>query len=435
MRVACIAVLLVIFMASVSFAAKDPCLKCHEDKTPGVVEYWRASAHFSAGITCVRCHGADEKASHSRKAVVGAQACGTCHKGEFEEHRASKHSIGTKTGQGCTRNLPDSREKMRTCDHCHEKGTSTPIVNTECAMFLAQSPEMQRQGCSSCHSVEQRCDACHTRHGTDTVFAGLARTCGVCHMGPDHAQLEMWESSMHGALYSSGQVEGAPTCVTCHMAGTHNVSRGIALGRPAYQKDTERAAMVDICARCHTRKMAERSLADADAIEEQSRVFVDEARQIVEDLWREGLLEPSPSEREPHPLFGQSLVVGPHMLYEGLSSIEAKYFRIKMFHYMSAFKGAFHQNPDYSHWFGNAPLKLALSEIKSDAEALRKLSALQGRIDNISRAGFGNYGGEEGTVDKLKGDLRQLRERLLNKEITEKEYRSEKKRLLDSMGL
>jgi hypothetical protein len=431
-------VVFVALMPAMAYAAKDPCIKCHEGETPGVVGYWKASAHSKAGVTCAKCHGSDEKASHARDAdtIVGADVCGRCHKEELGEHRSSRHAIGMKTGQGCTRNLSKSRVNMRTCGHCHEKGSSEPIVDSECAMFLAQSPEMQRQGCSSCHRVEERCDTCHTRHGTDTVLAGRAETCGVCHMGPDHAQLEMWQTSMHGVLHAAGDTKGAPTCATCHMdGGTHNVSRAIATGRPAHLRDKERSAMLDICARCHTRKMAGRSLQDADSIEEQSRALVDEAREIVEALALEGLLVPAPSEREAHPLFGKGLVVGPHMLYENLSSIEAKYFRMKMFHYMSAFKGAFHQNPDYSHWFGNAPLKLALSEIKSDAAALRQVSTLQRRVDNMGRAGFGNAASGQSGSDTLKRDLRELRERVLKKDISEKEYRERKKRLLNSMGL
>jgi len=436
MRAILLSVMFFLLMTAAAYAAKDPCLKCHEEKTPGIVDYWKSSAHSGAGVTCVKCHGSDEKANHDRKSMVLADVCGSCHGEELREHQSSRHSMGMKTGQGCTRNLPESRDKMRTCDHCHEKGSSRPIVDSECAMFLAQSPEMQRRGCSSCHRVEERCDSCHTRHGTDTAVAARAETCGVCHMGPDHAQIEMWRTSMHGVLYAAGDATGAPTCVTCHMdGGTHDVSRAIATGRPSHLMEKERSAMLDICARCHTRKMAARSLKDADSIEEQSRALVDEAREIVEALALEGLLVPDPSEREAHPLFGQNLVVGPHMLYENLSSIEVKYFRMKMFHYMSAFKGAFHQNPDYSHWFGNAPLKLELSEIKSEAAALRQISNLQGRVDNMGRAGFGNTSGASTEAERLKEDMRVLRDRFLRNDITEKEYRLQKKRLLDSMGL
>lgn len=433
-------IVIFIVLMSVSFmrdtdvqAAVDPCLSCHEQKTPGIVGYWKGSAHYGAKVYCVKCHGDDVEKSHKGEAVVDASVCGGCHGQEYREHEGSRHSLGMKTGQGCTRNLPESREKMRTCSHCHERGSTKPIADSDCAMFLAQSPEMQRRGCSSCHRVEQGCDSCHTRHGTDTSLAGLAGTCGTCHMGPDHAQFEMWSTSAHGVIYEAGGAKAAPTCVTCHMdGGTHNISQGIATGRPSHLRDAPRQVMLDICARCHTRAMAARSMQDADAIESQSRALVDEARQIVEALGTEGLLVPDPAGRDPHPLFGQSLVTGPHMLYEGLSSVEAKYFRMKKFYYISAFKGAFHQNPDYAHWYGNAPLKLALSEIESDAAALREAALLRKRMDNLSRLRFDSEAQE---VDAHKHALRELNERLYKGEITEEEHRREKKHILDSLGL
>jgi hypothetical protein len=299
-------------------------------------------------------------------------------------------------------------------------------------MFLAQSPEMQRTGCGACHRVETGCDACHTKHGTDTRLAGKAETCGVCHMGPDHAQYEMWSASQHGVIFRDGGEEASPTCVTCHMpGGTHNVSRGIATGKPAPVRNTEREFMVGICARCHTPKFSRRSLEDADRIENQSRALLAEAQAIVSALNKEGLLEPGPGKRPPHPLEGHEFVIGPHMLYEDISRPEAIFFRMMMFHYMSAFKGAFHQSPDYSHWFGNAPLKLALSELRSEAAALRKADRLRRRLDNALISPSGEAG--EGT--DLKGRLRELRERMLRGDITEEEYSEQKKRLLDDAGL
>ncbi len=430
-----LAITLISLSATAAYAADDPCIKCHTDKTPGIVAYYNDSAHFGTDVSCATCHGDSVKANHDRTVTVDAKVCAKCHKQEANEHLSSKHALGMKTGQGCTRNLPNSRINKRTCDHCHERGSNKPIVDSECAMFLAQSPSMQRQGCSSCHRVEARCDTCHTKHGTNLTIAGSAGTCGTCHMGPDHAQLEMWRTSTHGVLYESGQRSTAPTCVTCHMnEGTHNVSLGIATGKPDTIREAERDIMLSICAKCHTKKLAGRSLEDADNIESQSKAILSEAQQIIEALALEGLLKPDPAQRKPHPLFGKTLVLGAHMLYENLSGIEAVYFKMKMFYYMSAFKGAFHQNPDYAHWFGNAPLKLALSEIKSQAELLREMSRLMKRIENMASGGLINSTGADGQ-STLKQSLRQLNEKFYSGKITEKEYLKQKKILLDSMGL
>lgn len=419
--------------------SEDACLGCHETETPGIVAYWRESAHPAAEVLCQSCHGPDVEASHEGRAPVGAEVCGQCHKKRYSEHMKSKHAIGMKTGMGCTRNLPQSRETVRTCDHCHEKGSSKPIVDAECAMFLAQTPQMQRQGCSSCHKVEQRCDSCHMKHSTSAAIASDAGTCGTCHMGPDHAQLEMWQTSVHGVLYQSAGQGVAPTCVTCHMdEASHDVSAGIATGRPAGTREQRRATMLSICARCHSSAMAERSLADADDIEVQSRAMVAEAEKIIMELDRDGLLVPSTGQRPEHPLFGNSLVLGPHMLYENLSGVEAEYFRMKMFHYMSAYKGAFHQNPDYAHWFGNAPLKLSLSSIKSEAGALRRMDNLSRRVDNLTSLlnspGAANAGARD-EAEMLKAALRQLKERFLSGELKRDEYDRKRAELLERHGL
>jgi len=172
-------------------------------------------------------------------------------------------------------------------------------------------------------------------------------------------------------------------------------------------------------------------LKDADNVRDQSAKLVGEAREIVEALNKEGLLEPSIQERPEHPIFGQQFVIGGHMLYENISRAEAIFFRMMMFYNMSAFKGAYHQSPDYAHWFGNAPLKLALSELKSEAALLRKADATSKRIDNLSIAPEAS-----GTpMEELKSELRELKDRHLRGELTDEEYETRKKAVLKKMGL
>jgi len=412
-------------------AMADDCLDCHADKTPGIVGYWQESAHASHDVTCTDCHGTDVEKNHSLAARVTADKCGSCHAQALSEHRKSKHSISMKSGGGCTRNMPPSPDLDKTCTLCHKPDTTEPVVNVECAMFLAQSHEMKRVGCSSCHKVEAGCDSCHTKHGTDLGHARRAETCGQCHMGPDHAQLEMWRSSQHGILFAERGEPGAPTCVTCHMVkGSHNVSRGIATGKTGESASTERDFMVGICSRCHTSKFSKRSLSDADDIQKQSLAILKEGQGIVEALYKEDLLEPAPGDRPGHPIFGNTFVIGPHMTYENISRAEAIYFRMMMFNYMSAFKGAFHQSPDYAHWFGNAPLKLGLSELKSEAALLRKTERLRQRLDNLPKGEA-----ESGPAGELKEELRALKDSYLKGEMTQEEYDSKKSALMEKWGL
>lgn len=419
--------------------AADPCLECHERETPGIVKYWKDSRHFTENIACADCHGTDEEENHEGRVRVEAARCAPCHESAYNSHSLSKHGIGLKAGRGCTRNIPEAAHDKSSCTFCHERNSAAPIAAADCAMFLAQSPEMRRQGCDACHVVEVRCDTCHTKHGTDLVLAGRPGTCGVCHMGPDHAQLEMWETSIHGVIWEAQGPEAAPSCTTCHMLkGTHNVSKGIAHGLPEGAEELKKAqrdTMLGICAKCHTRALAERNLSDADKIEQQSRALVQEAQEIIEALNSEGLLEPAPAQRPRHPLFGTGFVIGPHMLYENLSAVESEFFRMKQFHYMSAFKGAYHQNPDYTHWFGNAPLKLSLSEIKGRAALLRKTEKLKKRLDNLGGMLRDAAPGKTTEGGNIKNELRRLRERNLSGEISEEQYRKLKKEALERSGL
>src|SRR3990167_8335342 len=79
------------------------------------------------------------------------------------------------------------------------------------------------------------CSACHARHSFSSAQARTPDTCGKCHLGPDHPQLEIYNESKHGILYRAKIKEmnldskkwvvgvdytAAPTCATCHMSAT-----------------------------------------------------------------------------------------------------------------------------------------------------------------------------------------------------------------------
>jgi hydroxylamine dehydrogenase len=63
-----------------------------------------------------------------------------------------------------------------------------------------------RGGCMPCHAVGKpnpdgsfgTCTACHARHAASVELARLPETCGQCHMGPDHSQMEIYQESSMG---------------------------------------------------------------------------------------------------------------------------------------------------------------------------------------------------------------------------------------------
>ncbi len=359
---------------------KKNCVECHEKYTPSAVEEWKASKHGKNGIDCSVCHG-----THPQVFMPLPKTCGTCHPGRVEQHFAGKHGRYGFYG-----------------------------AHTQAGRRGAQYEEMKEMGCGTCHSVALKCDSCHTRHRFDPAEARRPEACATCHMGPDHAQTEYYESSKHGVIASvEGKIfeEGgrAPGCVTCHMSrGTHDVSQGITLGGSsqgkfignnpsgdAYHPDPnginmneispddfkrERDKMLAICKNCHSERFARHKLNTADGIKIATDGVTGEAYKIIQGLKDDGLLTPMPSDRIENPApfpKGKDIWLTGHELYEQVSGIEAKFFHMYKFYNIHAWKGAYHMSPDWSHWYGNAPLKLMLSEIWEDASMIRRLNALE----------------------------------------------------------
>jgi hypothetical protein len=205
---------------------------------------------------------------------------------------------------------------------------------------------------------------------------------------------------------------------------------------PENIRKKEREKMLKICSRCHAKSFAAQNLSDGDTIQRQSKALIEEADKIIRGLEKDGLLLPSPADRPAHPLSGNKLELGPQMLYEDLSRVEALFFRMKKFYYVITYKGVFHQNPDYAHWYGNAPLKLTLSEIRSEAALLKEFKLLRDRIDNLSQIGLsGANVGPVSEKESLKTDLRKLKELLLKGNLSQDEHDSRREELFKKHGL
>lgn len=365
-----------LLMLAATVVRADDCVGCHQTKTPAAVQQWRESAHALARVGCRDCHGADHGLIEKGEARVGAKVCGRCHAKAYGEHVASRHGMGLHSGWGCTRNL--EKRDPRECSFCHEEGSTAPRSDIHCARFLKQSSEMGEIGCNRCHQVESSCASCHASHSTDLRLVRDPASCSPCHMGPDHPQWEMWQTSRHGVLYSVMGRKAGPDCQGCHMPkGSHDVSRGLTVssGSIPFAPDAAkkgRAVMLAICGECHAPVFAARELARGDAVRDQSLALVKEAEGIIAALNDEGALVPMPDRRPPHPLSGNQLVLDAQMLYEDTSHIERLFFKMKKYDLAKTVKGAYHQNAAYTHWYGNAELKMGLVDIRSEAARLRE---------------------------------------------------------------
>jgi len=408
-----------------ALAAAEDCLPCHEQKTPGAVRQWQTSAH-AGKVGCADCHGSDHAAIDAGQAAVDAATCGRCHAAAYDQHRQSRHGMGLHSGWGCTRNL--TGRDQRECAFCHDQGSSKPLSTVACARFLTQSSAVGALGCNRCHQVESSCASCHGNHLTDLAAVRDPNVCATCHMGPDHAQWEMWQTSRHGTLYASLGADAGPTCQSCHMpTGSHDVSVGLTMTPggalyPQEEQEARRAAMLERCTPCHGRNFAARELTQGDTIRSESLALVKEAEAIIWDLNDRGLLDPMPQQRLPHPLRGQQLVTDSQMLYENTSHIERLLFKMKKYDLAKTVKGAYHQNPAWMHWYGNAELKMDLVDIRAEASRLKK----QGTAQAPAAA--------ETAGDRIERELEVLKNRFERGAIDAQTYQQEKERLLQPLS-
>jgi hypothetical protein len=238
----------------------------------------------------------------------------------------------------------------------------------------------------------------------------------------------MWQTSRHGVLYEALGEEAGPTCQRCHMPnGSHDISFGITMSPAMAQSsgknfELRRQEMIGICVECHSKSFSEREFNSADAILAQSKELIMEAEAIVRDIADRNLLAPSMQERPEHPLRSRELVLDAQMLYEDISHIERLFFKMKKYDLAKTVKGAFHQNPAYTHWYGNAELKMTLVDIK--AEAARLSHAQQSHSERR---------GEGDVYNSLQEELQVLKRKHDRGAITAEEYSEGKQSLFEKL--
>lgn len=390
--------LLAFGLSATSIAAESKCVSCHKKITPGIVEQHKAGKMGKKGIDCSSCHGSDHQSAEdvSKAKLPTPDTCKGCHSKQVEQYKGGKHSLGWIAMNAMPMLNHQPKEMVgkgyKGCSWCHRIGLKT------------------EEESKTYHYGGSACDSCHTRHTFSKKEAQDPRACQTCHMGFDHPQWEMWSTSKHGTIW---QIEGqgskrAPVCQTCHMPeGNHNVmtswgflalrlpeadadwmndrvtilkALGVldAKGNPTARLevvkagkvarltkedfDAERNKMVKVCGNCHGAGFAKEHLDSADAVVKESDKIMAEAIRTVQALYDEGYLK-KPAGWD----FAPDLL----QFYEAKTSMEQELYLMFLEYRMRAFQGAFHANPDYSHWYGWAPLKESLARIKEDAERMR----------------------------------------------------------------
>jgi hypothetical protein len=385
------------------------CVDCHKKITPKIVTDWQTSRHSQVEVDCVSCHGDEHKteADVAKVKIPTPDTCAECHETQVKQFKDGKHALAW----AAMKAMPTAHwqpmalmEGMKGCGGCHKIGLKSE----------AEIKELKKTGPGFGLAS---CDACHTRHAFSLQEARQPQACQTCHMGFDHPQWEMYSTSKHGVRALLKQTKtlpetaAAPTCQTCHMqSGDHGVGtawgflavrlpmpedkqwaadRAVILqalgvldpqGKPTARLDVVKGAkvarltqeewqawrdkMIKTCNQCHSVNFAKAELEKSDQIIKAADGLMAEAIHVVADLYKDGLLKKPANYAHAFP----DLLT----FHDAPTVIEQKLFVMFLEHRMRAFQGAFHNNPDYTLWYGWSELQRDLTQIKEKAADLRE---------------------------------------------------------------
>ncbi len=364
--------------------ASGKCAECHRHETPAIVAQYERSKHAVKDVNCLDCHrpapgqvSVDHKGFTIAKELT-SKNCASCHASEYDQFTRSRHAAPAWAAVNGPRDF--TPEQLATGEKWH-KGW---VDKEPMPIGAMEGPSALASGCNACHSVGKpnadgsfgTCTNCHARHSASVKLARLPTTCGQCHMGPDHSQLEIYAESKHGALFAAQRDRmnldadprhlttadmSVPTCSTCHMSGleglavTHDTTERlswflfapVSTERPGH--DRAQAAMKDVCSKCHARTRVDDFYTKAEAVVRATNEKVQSAEDVMNALRREGLVSTKPFS-EP---------------------IDFDEFDLWHYYGRTAKHGAFMGGADFVQWHGNFELLRLRGAIDAKAAELR----------------------------------------------------------------
>ena len=360
--------------------SNDPCVACHRNASPGVIQEFGHSTMAAAKVTCENCHevaanypGATAHEGTYILASPTSAMCQQCHQAEVAQFNQSRHSIPAWVAVYGSSNLSPALISMYQAIP-ESQFSASKAQNSVAAQ---ESAAILQFACEECHSIGKpaadgsvgECQKCHLRHEFSLEQARKPETCNSCHIGPDHPQFEIYQESPHGVMYAtSGSTFNwsaaagtltvkdfpAPTCATCHMSGfggtstTHDVGERlswflfapISERRPAYQDNIVR--MQTVCLECHNKDFVDSFYANADKEVVAVNDLVTQAQALTKPLYDQNILSNVP--------FDDPM----------------KYTEFELWHHYgrTAKFGAWMQGPDYTQWHGVYEIDKSLAELK-----------------------------------------------------------------------
>ncbi len=365
--------------------ATGKCASCHRRETAAIVHQFELSAHARKGVSCLDCHKPAEgqKGKDHRGFTIAehltSKNCATCHATEYNQFLRSRHAAPAWAAVAGEKDFTPAQ--LEFAKKYHPAAVERPAN----ALPSAEGKGVLAKGCESCHAVGRpnadgsigSCTQCHSRHNASVRLARLPTTCGQCHMGPDHSQIEIYNESKHGVIFAAqkGQMNlsappkrltvndmPVPTCATCHMSGigglgvTHDTTErlswylfaDISKKRPDYERAQDH--MKAVCLKCHAAPQINTYYDQAESVLKATNAKIARVSKIMKGLRDDGLLTPTPFD-EP---------------------IEFDYF--DMWHYFgrTTKHGAFMGGADFVQWHGNYELLAHTVQITREAKELRE---------------------------------------------------------------
>jgi mono/diheme cytochrome c family protein len=371
--------------------ATGKCASCHRRETEAIVHQFELSAHAREGVTCLDCHRpqeGQEEVEH-RGFVIStdptSKNCATCHTTEFNQYMRSRHAAPAWAAVRGTEDFTE--EQIEFAEQYHAGAVRRPANE----LAILEGEGAIEKGCGTCHAIGApnadgsigTCTHCHSRHNTSIRLARSPETCGQCHMGPDHSQLEIFKESKHGAIFEIQREQmnldadpkelgvedmPVPTCATCHMSGleglkvTHDTTERLSWylfaevseKRPAYARGQNE--MKAVCLKCHADSQVQQYFEEAEVVLDTTNDKVAEMVELMSGLREDGLLTPEPFDE----------------------MAEFVYFDFWHYYGRTAKHGAFMGGADFVQWHGNYELLLHAVELREIAQELRHQADQQG---------------------------------------------------------
>jgi hydroxylamine dehydrogenase len=430
-------------------ATREQCVKCHTDESPGWVTLWKKSAHANLDkirkltpkddtfykkakleeieanlrsigklgekenlkeVGCIDCHvdiNTKKKADHRADLKMPtSDVCGNCHLMEYAERESERDTILWPKNQW-PRGRPSHALDYR--------------ANVETDIYAGMSQREIADGCTMCHTNQNKCDNCHTRHEFSVANSRKPEACGYCHSGADHNNWEAYNGSQHGLGYQGSkdqtnwniQLKDAvakgnqkfPTCQSCHMEYqgkfTHNTVRKVrwanytfvpGIREPVFGEWGQKRldAWVKTCTTCHSETFARAYLEFMDNGTTAGLDKYDEAHNVVRKQYEARVLTGQKNNRPPPPLPAKSLFDQFWQIYwskgNSPTTIELKLFEMAEDHLVQLHVSLAHQYPGYTYTVGWAAINRAYVEIMDEDTKLKERMVLMERVAKLEQS-------------------------------------------------